>query len=578
MEVNTMRGESPGKPAPATFVKGFAGIYGSLDPNSSITMGKIDFHSVHARRIGKHQLYLVGTSASASPFSWPLPAECVAVKGRPFWLTVPAAGAGRSLDDLLTQLDGKFSLCIASANGLCLATDLIGAGSVYYALRGRRLFYATHLGLLLWLLDETPESNLVGAVSILICRAQIERETHFRDVFRLGPGQSLVASWRGEELALRVTQYASIPEVLCRDADTGPGDPNMFGELLRASHMRENYPAGSVLMLTAGRDSKALALTKPDRDFIAVTYGTSDCRDKRHARLLANALGVEHRQVPYDEWTYGTYARQFIGLGAGSAGLADAHNVVGFDWASQLSKLVIAGYLGGPVTGHSAGPDEAATAQRRRSLLFARLNARDADFHKTFPNEVQHLLETERKQEAALAGLSAAQISMVQDWCIRQSWLALMFDFCEWYGDIAYPFYYRPLMKFIFNRPLSELSDQALYDRWSAAAAARSGLGGLWLRQKMDDARAITLSLARKGRLPKHRISWRDVTQRSSGWVEQMLAECPGPFGDLGRRSYEATLRNSRDDMFMPTFLLSIPLALATDPRWQAKSMAAPQA
>ena len=71
MEVNTMRGESPGKPAAATFVKGFAGIYGSLDPNSSITMGKIDFHAVHARRICKHQLYLVGTNASASPFSWP---------------------------------------------------------------------------------------------------------------------------------------------------------------------------------------------------------------------------------------------------------------------------------------------------------------------------------------------------------------------------------------------------------------------------------------------------------------------------------------------------------------------------
>ena len=569
--------KSPGEAPPASFVKGFAGIYGFLDPNSPIAVDKIDFHDVRTQRSGDHQLYLIGTNSSPSPFSWPLSAECVAVKGRPFWLSFPAADASHRLDDLLTQLDGKFSLCIASANGLCLATDLIGAGSVYYALRGRRLFYATHLGLLLWLLDETPESNLVGAVSILICRSQIERETHFRNVFRLGPGQSLVASWRGEELALSVTQYASIPEVLCRDADTGPGDPNMFGELLRASHMREDYPAGSVLMLTAGRDSKALALTKPDRDFIAVTYGTSECRDKRHARLLAKALGVEHRQVPYDEWTYGTYAKQFIGLGAGSAGLADAHNVVGFDWAGQFSKLVIAGYLGGPVTGHSAESDEAATARRRRSLLFPRLNARDADFHNTFPDEIRHLLEAERKQEAALAGLSAAQISMVQDWCIRQSWLALMFDFCEWYSDIAYPFYYRPLMKFIFNRPLPELSHQALYDQWSAAASMRSGLEGLWLRQKVDDVRAITLSLARKGRLPKYRISWRDVTQRSCAWLDQTLSECSGPFGDLSRRSYEETLRRGGDDMFMPTFLLSIPLALATERRWRAESMARPQ-
>jgi hypothetical protein len=557
-----------------SFVKAFAGIYGSLDRDAHIKSGKIDLHDIVARRIGDHQLYLIGTNGSPSPFSWPFLNEWLAVKGRPFWMTESAVDGSRGLDDLLTELDGKFSLCGASAEGLWLATDLIGAGAVYYAQRGRRLYYATHLGLLLWLLDETPECNLLGAVSVLICRAQIERETHFRNIFRLGPGQRLLASRPGEELALNVTQYASIPEVLSRNVDPGSGDPNMFGELLRASHMRENYPAGSVLMLTAGRDSKALALAKPDRDYIAVTYGTSDCRDKRHARLVAAALEVEHRQVPYEEWTYGTYAPQFIGLGAGSAGLADAHNVVGFHWARQLSGLSIAGYLGGPVTGWAAKSDEAQTLRHRKYLLFPNLTAKDVDFHSTFPNEVGHLLETERKEQAALSGLSVTQISMVRDWSVRQSWLSLMFDFCEWYTDLALPFYYRPLMKFIFNRPFAELRNQTLYDQWSGAAmAGRSGFQGLSLRQKIDDLRAITFSLARAGRLPKHRISWSDVTERSRRWLEQTIAECPGLFGDLTRRSYAFTLRTGGDDKRMPTFLLSIPLALATERRWRAESM-----
>ena len=564
--------------APTSFVKGFAGIYGLLDPDRPVRSSKVDFHAIHPVSTTNNQLYLIGTNTAPTPFAWPMPAECVAVKGRPFWMTDPAPGGNHRTDNLLTQLDGKFSLCVASAGGLCLAADLIGAGPVYYAPRGPRLFYSTHLGLLLWLLDETPECNLLGAVSILISRAQIERETHFRNIFRLGAGQRLLASQRGgDDVALNTTQYASIAEVLSRGADGMSGDPNMLGELLRASHVRENYPAGSVLMLTAGRDSKALALAKPDRDYIAVTYGTADCRDKRHARLVAEALGVEHRQVPYEDWTYGTFAKQFIGLGAGASGLADAHNVVGFAWTSQFAKLAIVGYLGGPVTGWAIHSDEASTVRRRRSLVFPNLNARDFDFRSAFPNEVNHLIEAERKQEADLSDLPTQQISMVQDWSIRQaSWLSQMFDQCEWYCDLAYPFYYRPLMQFIFNSSFSDLSNQSLYDNWSAGAAARSGFQGLWLRQKMDDARAVTLSLLRKRRLPKHRISWPDVTDRSRSWLEQMLAESSGPFGDLSRRSYKSTLRMGRRYDRMPSFLLSIPLTMALERQWRAEALMTP--
>ena len=508
--------------------------------------------------------------------AWPWPAEHVAVKERPFWTTnSPTGHENRRPDDLLSQLDGKFSICIASADGLCLATDLIGAGPVYYAPRGRRVFYATHLGLLLWLLDETPDINLLGAVSILISRAQIERETHFRNIFRLGAGERLIASRGDDDLAFSTGRYANVAEVLSRDTDGMPTGPDAFGELLAASIAREKYPAKTVLMLSGGRDSKSIALARPDRNYTAVTFGTSDSRNLRHARLLAAGLGVEHRQVPYDEWTYGTFAKQIIGLTAGASGLQTAHMMVGFAWARQLSSLTISGFLGGSMTGQRHGADEASTARPRISSLCCHLDPEDSDLRGAFPGEVGHLLEVVRVQHAALSGLSPAQSLMIQDWTIRQaSFISLVFDLAEWYCDVSHPFYYRPLMRFMFHRPFTDLRKQSFYDAWIAAATARSELRGLRLRQKVDDALAITQSLVRKRCLPRPSISWPAVTDRSRAWLEQALAEGSGPFRDLSRRSYEITLRNRRHRI--PTFLLSIPLMLATERDWQAGSLMQP--
>ena len=132
-----MTHQSSRNTAPVSFLNAFAGVYGHLDPSRPGTSAdRIDFHGIQSYTTSNHRLYLIGTSTPSAPIAWPWPAEHVAVKGRPFWTTDPPTGhENRRLDDLLLQLDGKFSICIASADGLCLATDLIGAGPVYYAPR-----------------------------------------------------------------------------------------------------------------------------------------------------------------------------------------------------------------------------------------------------------------------------------------------------------------------------------------------------------------------------------------------------------------------------------------------------------
>jgi hypothetical protein len=564
--------------SPTSFVKAFAGVFGRLDPaRLPATPSRIDFHPVRVRETSNNRLYLIGTSVPAVPLVLPLATDAVAVKGRPFWLSKPETQErpnADSFDRILPSLDGKFSLCAASAAGLYLATDLIGAGPVYYSVGAQCIFYATHPGLVLWLLGETPAFNRLGVVSTLISRAQVERETLFSNVFRLGAGERVAASWNGGDLVVNLTRYAALADVLSRDVQGLPAGPDALGELLGASLARENYPPGVALMLSGGRDSRAIALAQPRRDYVAVSFGTADSTDLRHAKLLAKGLAIEHRAVP-DDWTYATYAKQIVGLHAGATGLQSTRNILGSAWARQFFSLNILGYLGDALTGAHLGVDEDAILRRRRTLLFPQLSAPDVPFREIFPDEVNHLVETVNQQIAALSGLTAAQALMVQDWTIRQaSWISLTFDMTEWYCDVSYPFYYRPLLQHMFHRPLSDLRNQSLYDAWLGSAAARKGLQRLPLRQKTDDILTFIGSLLRTGHRPNSTVAWPAMTDRSREWLETNLLNLPGPFQELSKRSYDYFLRTRRNRI--PTFLLSLPITLASQTAWQSTALMAP--
>ena len=291
----------------------------------------------------------------------------------------------------------------------------------------------------------------------------------------------------------------------------------------------------------------------------------------RHAKLLANALGIKHHDVP-DDWSYGTFAKQIVGLHAGATGLQSTRNILGAAWARQFFSLNILGYLGDALTGAHLGVDNDAITRRRRSLLFPQLSAPDVPFRELFADEVNHLIKTVDGQNAAFSDLTPAQALMIQDWTIRQaSWISLTFDMTEWYCDVSYPFYYRPLLQYMFHRPLSDLRNQQLYDAWLASAARQKGLQRLPLRQKTDDVLTFLGALLRTGRRPNSTVSWPAMTDRSRSWLEQNLLNCPGPFQDLSKRSYEYFLRTRRNRI--PTFLLSLPVTLAAQPAWQVGAL-----
>jgi hypothetical protein len=126
----------------------------------------------------------------------------------------------------------------------------------------------------------------------------------------------------------------------------------------------------------------------------------------------------------------------------------------------------------------------------------------------------------------------------------------------------------------MFHRPLTDLRNQQLYDAWLAAAARQRGLRGLSLRQKSDDALTFIGSLLRTGRRPNSTVSWPAMTDRSREWLEQNLLNGSGPFQELSKQSYEFFLRTRRNRI--PTFLLSLPVTLASQPGWGATALMRP--
>ena len=243
------------------------------------------------------------------------------------------------------ELDGKFALLQVTPHGLELITDFLGAGSVYYALEGGLLYFSSHLGLLIEALPQVPALNDSGVAAQLLALAQLFDETHFSGTYRLATGGRLTAGVTPSgTVDVRITRGNGIEGLL--DIDVPRFTKDTFRALLDIGVERERYDADSVLMLSGGRDSLAIALSRAPRPGLASSYGEPYSIDFLRGKQRAGRLGFEFLAVPYQDWTLETYRDEIVGLHAGCAGLQTAHNIVAFDWVSDKANLAAVGYLG----------------------------------------------------------------------------------------------------------------------------------------------------------------------------------------------------------------------------------------
>jgi hypothetical protein len=550
---------------PVLKTRGFAGAFGRT-AGTPPHLSAVGVPLIPLGGAGAWMLYAPeegSTPASTSLSEATTPdSALLAVSGRPFFRVDPASGTKSPPD--LKDADGKFSLAWMGDQSCMLATDYLGAGSVYYRIVDDTLYFADHLGLLLQVVRGPIQPNRLAIAALCIGQLQLTNETHVRGIYRLGPGESLNASLSGPNRELRFSIECDRPLLDVLTSEPAIRNPQEFDDALQQCIEHERYGPRTALMLSGGRDSRALALAINRKGLDAVTYGSKLSTDMMWARRFARRAGLTHHIAPYETWGFHTYAEAIVGLGGGSQGLQIANNLVGYDWASGKFELGIVGYMGDPTMGSHLGEVPDTPDRLFFNLLMGRPHPSDCDLAAIFGPELADMRDIILERIRSLDGLPRHQAHRILDFTIRQStWISGMFSTCAWYLPLAYPFFHRRLLSGMFQADFDLLASQALYDRWLAFKQKQLGIR---YQKSPGPERLLSLrSRLTKGMWPPTRVYWPEVYARSRDWLDG-LADCGIDYLDrITHQSRRAMQPDSNADD--PVMCMTIPLQL-TFGRW----------
>jgi len=205
-------------------------------------------------------------------------------------------------DQCVEHLQGMFAFAIwdRRKQRLFLARDRLGIKPLYYATTNDQLLFGSEIKAILAADVITPEFNKDILPEFLANRFVAGSSTFFRGIRKLLPGHTLSWSaaaglqdhcyWR---LPL-VTQESNLSLKECAEEVR-----SQLEQTVR-SHLISDVPLG--LFLSGGIDSTALAamassmLSEPLRTF-SVGFTDRETSELGYARLAANAVGAEHREV-----------------------------------------------------------------------------------------------------------------------------------------------------------------------------------------------------------------------------------------------------------------------------------------
>ena len=176
--------------------------------------------------------------------------------------------------------------------------------------------------------------------------------------------------------------------------------------------------------------------------------------------------------------------------------------------------MAIIGFLGGTLSGGLLPDSRPVSASNVHQSILQRLGY-DPSIEELFSDEIDHL-KAHLKTEYRELTCRPEQRAQLIDWTTRQaSWISATFDVAESFLPIAYPFYYRPLLKFMFNLPRPLLKRQKLYRYWlrrcSQTERLSSGTASLQtVRSRSSDSTPAV-------------VNWRARIERSSEWLMEMI-------------------------------------------------------
>ncbi|HEX2385785.1 MAG TPA: asparagine synthase (glutamine-hydrolyzing), partial [Candidatus Binatia bacterium] len=206
------------------------------------------------------------------------------------------------------KFQGMFAFAVwdKKRRRLLLARDRLGIKPLYYAINGDELLFASEIKAILAAGSIRAEFNRGVLPEFLATRFVAGEETFFRGIQKLLPGRTL--SWSVED-GFRQRRYWELPrsdESSAASFEAAAADVREHLAAVVRSHLMSDVPLG--LFLSGGLDSSALAtlmapmVKEPIRSF-SVGFAEAEANEFNYARLVADAVGAEHREIvvaPHD--------------------------------------------------------------------------------------------------------------------------------------------------------------------------------------------------------------------------------------------------------------------------------------
>jgi asparagine synthase (glutamine-hydrolysing) len=200
------------------------------------------------------------------------------------------------------KLQGMFAFGLwdKKQGRLLLARDRLGIKPLYYAVTDDEIVFASEIKAILAAAAVRPDFNQAVLPEFLATRFVAGEETFFHGIKKLLPGRTL--SW-SVDTGLRQRRYWQLP--VADDArgasldETAMEVREHLTSVVR-SHLMSDVPLG--LFLSGGLDSSALAalmapmVKEPIRSF-SVGFAEAEANELGYARLVARAVGSEHREI-----------------------------------------------------------------------------------------------------------------------------------------------------------------------------------------------------------------------------------------------------------------------------------------
>ncbi len=200
------------------------------------------------------------------------------------------------------RLQGMFAFALwdRARRRLLLARDRLGIKPLYYAWTDRELIFASEIKAILAGGTVPPVFNTAILPEFLANRFVAGGETFFRGVAKLLPGRTL--SWSPATGSQERRYWRLNADSDGSDAALAEHASEVRVRLETAvrSHLMSDVPLG--LFLSGGIDSSGLAalmapMVRGPIHTFAVGLTRPDCNELAYARLAAQAVGAEHREV-----------------------------------------------------------------------------------------------------------------------------------------------------------------------------------------------------------------------------------------------------------------------------------------